>query len=240
MKQTTCPRCHYKFSNKGGNAIRHINNCDGSYRPYIPLDFCSHCNLDLKNKTASDKANHIRWCDKNPKREEYRLAAAERAKQRRTGSTASESTKEKIRQAHKDGKYSHIKHSKWWIGKTHSEETKNILRKKALASPHRRLKKSTVEYKGVLLDSTWELELAKRLDEINVKWIRPDPLVWIDNEGKAHHYFPDFYLPEYNLYLDPKNQQALKVQKKKLDLLLIQYPNIKIIYSLKECREFLI
>jgi hypothetical protein len=55
-------------------------------------------------------------------------------------------------------------------------ESIELIRKKALASKHRRLKKGTVEYKGVILDSSWELALAKRLDEINVQWIRPTPI----------------------------------------------------------------
>lgn len=238
MKKTVCPKCHHSFSTRGGNADRHITICNGSYQPYKKLDICPHCDTDLINKKASEKANHIRWCDKNPKSKDYRLAASNRIKDNRIGSVLSEETKEKIRQAHKDGKYSHIKHSEWWVGKNHSDNTKEKIRQKALLSPHRRLKRKMIEYKGIFLDSTWELELAKRLDSIGIKWIRPDPLIWIDDEGNSHHYFPDFYLPDYNLFLDPKNQQAVKVQKKKLDLLLLQHSNIKILTSLEECKTF--
>lgn len=120
----------------------------------------------------------------------------------------------------------------------HTEETKNILREKALKSKHRRLKKKTILYKGILLDSSWEFELAKRLDSINVKWIRPEPLEWFDEENIKHHYFPDFYLTEYDLYLDPKNTHAVKVQQKKLDIVLNMGYNIKILFSLEECISF--
>ena len=76
-------------------------------------------------------------------------------------------------------------------------------------------------YKGITLDSSWELELAKRLDDLNIKWNRPDPLKWKDSNGLEHNYFPDFYLVDHNLYLDPKNPGAYKV-----DLFRIFFKNI--------------
>lgn len=205
--------------------------------PYIKLTCCRYCLLNFENASPSQRANHSRWCKLNPKSKDYRESLSKRSISY-TGTKRSEETKEKIREAHQQGRYSHIKHSEWWVGKTHSNKTKELLRKKALDSPHRRLKKSTIEYKGVLLDSTWELELARRLDSINIEWIRPNPVVWFDEQGKSHHYFPDFYLPKYDLFLDPKNPQAVRVQQKKLDILLQQYPNIKILYSLAECKQF--
>lgn len=93
-------------------------------------------------------------------------------------------------------------------------------------------------YNGVSLDSSWELALAIRLDEINVKWIRPKPIGWFDSGGVRHNYFPDFYLSEYDLYLDPKNPFAVKVQREKLNILMEQYDNIIIIKSLEECENY--
>lgn len=137
---------------------------------------------------------------------------------------ASEETKEKIRQSS--------------IGRTHSEETKQLISEKALASDHRRLKKGTIVYKGVLLDSSWELAMAERLDEIGVKWVRPEPIKWTDDGGKIRHYFPDFYLPEHNIYLDPKNPQAYKVQKSKIDCLKKQLTNLIIISNIEDIKNW--
>ena len=87
----------------------------------------------------------------------------------------------------------------------------------------------------VLLDSSWEERLAKLLDNKNIEWIRPkDTLKWVDKEGKSHNYFPDFYLPKYDVYLDPKNPQACRVQKEKLDIILEEYKNIIILHSEEE------
>jgi hypothetical protein len=63
----------------------------------------------------------------------------------------------------------------------------------------------TVTYNGVKLSSRFEMIVAISLDENNIKWTRPSPLKYIDPTGKQRNYFPDFYLPEYNVYLDPKN-----------------------------------
>lgn len=90
----------------------------------------------------------------------------------------------------------------------------------------------------MLLDSTWELSLAKRLDQLNVNWTRPEPIQWIDKSGVSHNYFPDFYLEDYDLYLDPKNPQAIKFQTEKLNCLLTQYKNIVILHSIEECENY--
>lgn len=58
-------------------------------------------------------------------------------------------------------------------------------------------------YKGIWFDSSWEVSLAKSLDEHSIDWVRPKVgFVWSD---KGNKYYPDFFLPEYNVYLDPKN-----------------------------------
>jgi len=60
------------------------------------------------------------------------------------------------------------------------------------------------EYRGVVFDSTWEAAFAQRCDALSVKWVRPDlgfPYYW---KGRPHKYYPDFYLPDYNLYVETK------------------------------------
>lgn len=192
---------------------------------------CKHCNLSFTNFTNSEKANHSRWCDLNPRRSQYteklknaRSAITNFKNQYSYGATCSEETREKI--------------SRSGQGRKHSEVTKSIIKEKALNSTHRRLRRKMIEYKGVWLDSTWELELAKRLDEKNIRWVRPEPIRWVDNAGVSHNYFPDFYLPDHNLFLDPKNPMAVSVQQEKLTCLLQQHTNIVILTSLEDCKNF--
>lgn len=67
----------------------------------------------------------------------------------------------------------------------------------------------TFDYKGIKLDSQYELDVAKELDENQIKWERPTYFIWKDENGIEHRYYPDFYLPEYNVYLDPKNDYLI-------------------------------
>jgi hypothetical protein len=148
-----------------------------------------------------------------------------------------------IKAAHAIGKYKGINRD-YWSGKNHTKETKDLISEKARASKHRRLLRSVRDYiktdgTVVKLDSSWEEILARRLDEINVNWIRPDtPIEWIDKHGKSHNYFPDFYLVDYDLFLDPKNQYAYTNQLDKIEIITKQMKNLLILRSEKECRLF--
>jgi hypothetical protein len=61
-----------------------------------------------------------------------------------------------------------------------------------------------IEYAGQKLKGNWELIVAKWLDSHGVEWIveyKSFPYVW---EGVQRLYFPDFYLPLYNVYIEVK------------------------------------
>lgn len=79
----------------------------------------------------------------------------------------------------------------------------------------------------IILESSWELQIAELLDLQNINWIRPEPMTWNDGQ-KDHLYFPDFYLIDYDLYLDPKNPYCM--QKDKLKMAVIE-EKINIIYG---------
>lgn len=244
----TCPKCNNSFSARGGNHTKHVTRCDGSYVKFEKCNSCKHCGLHFDiDLSASERANHTRWCELNPKQQEYRDALAVLLEKNKVTHSTDEvklKISEGVKKAHKSGKYSdetYIKGLETRIKNGnlyHTEETKKLLREKALASPHRRLRRKLIEYNGVMLDSTWELALAIRLDSLNINWVRPDPIKWVDGDNKIHNYFPDFYLVDHDIYLDPKNPQAIKVQQDKLKYLLTQYTNILIIETLEQCKNF--
>lgn len=94
-------------------------------------------------------------------------------------------------------------------------------------------------YKGITFDSLWEKKVAIVLDSKNIKWNRPeDTLPWFDRKGKQRKYFPDFYLIDHDLYLDPKNKQVQKDQEEKLEYLSENYNNI-IVGTLDEILAYL-
>lgn len=115
----------------------------------------------------------------------------------------------------------------------HTEESKENLRQWAIKNNlggHTSKKK--LYYKNFLgevvyLQSSFEEKVAKELDKNKIKWTRPQPLKWVDRDGKEHRYYPDFYLIEQNVYLDPKNDFLIYKDEEKIQRVKEQN-NIKI------------
>ncbi len=65
---------------------------------------------------------------------------------------------------------------------------------------------TTVDGFEVQMDSTWEVALAKKLDELEIKWHRDENMIleYRTVRGRKRKYIPDFYLPDYNLYVEVK------------------------------------
>ena len=53
-------------------------------------------------------------------------------------------------------------------------------------------------------------------------------MLYLDNNNQQRRYYPDFYLPEYNIYLDPKNDYVKKLDEIKIKQVQEQN-NVKII-----------
>lgn len=246
-KKQKCNKCNYEFSLRGGNYTRHTNVCDGNYKPPgLKLTECRYCSLEFtEDDTNSFRANHTRWCEKNPKSKNCRnrLRDPEKSPRRFITGECRVMANEKIKLAWVRGCYdgAATKALKTRIANGNlypSEETREKISKAARKSKHRRLRRNVINYNGIMLDSSWELALAKRLDYLNIKWDRPEPIEWLDKEGKLRNYFGDFILLDYNLILDPKNPYAIKVQEDKLKCLREQFDNIIIIDNLDECINF--
>ena len=56
------------------------------------------------------------------------------------------------------------------------------------------------------MDSTWEVACAKRLDELGIKWMRNPSikLKSLTRSRRIRNYIPDFYLPDYDIYIEVK------------------------------------
>ena len=65
-------------------------------------------------------------------------------------------------------------------------------------------------------ESSYEVELSEILNDLNIYWIRPSFFWYKDVKGNSRRYYPDFYLPDYNLYLDPKNEYLIKTDINKI------------------------
>lgn len=82
--------------------------------------------------------------------------------------------------------------------------------------------------KETVLQSSYELKCSEILNEMGIKWVRPKALKY-DNKN----YFADFYLPNNDVYLDPKNSYKAKLDQDKIQKV-IEQNNVKVYIILEE------
>lgn len=102
------------------------------------------------------------------------------------------------------------------LGRKHTEESKQKISesmRKLIQNGNRKysfLHRKSYEFNGERLDSSYELKVAQDLYEHNINFeVHPKGLNYIGDDGKQRTYFPDFYLTDYDVYLDPKNDFLL-------------------------------
>lgn len=113
-------------------------------------------------------------------------------------------TKEKIRNSN--------------LGRKHSEDVKRkiseSMKKAVLNNPESYTSSNVcgrvkiVEYGGIKFHGSWEVIVAKYFDENNIKWnreVKPTSYFW---DNSWHLYYPDFYLPEFDLYVEVKGYET--------------------------------
>ena len=184
---------------------------------------CKYCKKEYNGLNPSQKANHSRWCRFNPKVDFYRRTL-KKVRKYITKEDRQRANK-KIKTAWKEGRYKNITHL-GMKGKHWSEESKEKLSISLRKNKYHRVCKSSFFYKGIKLDSTYELRVAQILDKNNILWTRPESMEWFDTLGKRHNYFPDFFLVKQNIYLDPKNDYCFIAQKEKIEYIKKHYKNV--------------
>ena len=173
----------------------------------LPGDYhCRYCGKECKNKNSL--VNHERYCKLNPNRV---ISNIEKANKNNTkpvwnkGLTASTDNRVKERILRQKENYKRNP-SRYRYGHPQSEASKEKIRQSALKNGlggfHMR---RGIYYNGVKLDSSYEVTVAESLDKNNIKWKRCTRFQYCLEDGSIHHYTPDFYLPEFDVYLDPKN-----------------------------------
>lgn len=127
-----------------------------------------------------------------------------------------------------------------WIGKKHTVEAKNKI------SISRHIMQDINNYyclwyevfngeKIIKVQGTWERDVAETLTKNGIKWIRPILVYNI-----YHRYMPDFFLPEFNMYIEVKGRwNERDILKTKI--ILLEYPdiNLRIIDSKQEINGFI-
>ena len=75
---------------------------------------------------------------------------------------------------------------------------------------------TNIKNENFVVESSYEVKLAADLNENNIYWVRPEPFIYTDKNNHQRRYYPDFYLPEYSVYLDPKNDFLIKTDLDKI------------------------
>ena len=123
----------------------------------------------------------------------------------------------------------------WWTKERrqkHSEVMQRVVRENPESYSNIGKRTKPQEYKGQKFDSGWEVLVAKWLDQNGISWNRDiDPIDYIF-EGKEKLYYPDFFLPQHNLYIEVKGYNRLKKRNEAKwsvveNLILIQGAEIK-------------
>ena len=70
--------------------------------------------------------------------------------------------------------------------------------------------------KKVYLQSSYEVRLSYILDSGGIPWTRPE-VKYYEVDGKKKSCFLDFFLPNQNLYLDPKNSYLIEKDLPKME-----------------------
>ncbi len=86
------------------------------------------------------------------------------------------------------------------------------------------------------MDSTWEVACAERLDTLGIKWQRNPSikLQYRDRKLRLRNYIPDFYLPDFDVYLEVKGYWTAAAKWKMRDIM-VRYPGkIRLLESLEE------
>ena len=98
----------------------------------------------------------------------------------------------------------------------------------------------TIDGKLVSMDSTWEVIMAMRLDELNIRWERDEnmKLPYLSKAGRKRNYIPDFYLPDHDAYIEVKGYLTESAKHKMKSVLEVNAVKIIMLKSLIEIAGF--
>jgi hypothetical protein len=167
---------------------------------------CKFCSKECKNENSL--RNHERLCKENPNKQKSSLS-----EYHKSGSSKGKIAWNKGLPAWNKGLPG------TFLGKTHSIETKEKMsnsKKELYATGWEPVCGRSKKYKHIspiageiLVDGTWELKVAKHLDSLGVKWNRNRMRFdYIRPDGKLATYQPDFYVEDWNSFLEIKGYET--------------------------------
>lgn len=221
-----CPYCNKEFDNQfklGGHKGKckynpnynkgienwkksftsHQFNQNNSYNKKQIL-YCEYCNKECSS--LNSLTQHQNYCQNNPNRK-YRVSnwinynktrepINQFIKAKKNGMIykMSDETKEKIRQKALIRK----------LDENTIKSIQNTINNKIITNDWHNNNLIKIWYKNNCFDSSWEIKFVQYLDEHSIIWERPKQSFEYLWNNSIHKYYPDIYLPIYNLYIEIK------------------------------------
>ena len=217
---------------KNDNSLRnHERTCKKNPVNEVCLYICKYCGRDFIR--SNYLTTHERSCVFNPEQIPYISWNRGLTKQ----------TDERIAKQAVNASRFFQENGGTFLGRKHSQATKQKMSNIALENQNEKHfgRRRVFEYNGFKFISSYEVDVAKSLDENNIRWIQPKRFPYKDLNGKLHYYTPDLYLLDYNIYVDPKNDFLIEHENpqfgyKDVDKIkwVEEYNNIKVIVLNKE------
>lgn len=195
----------------------------------VPDDLqCTFCSKQCKSSVAY-KQHYVR-CNDNPNRILYKPTGKPKGyKPWNTG--LSKDTDERV-----------LRHSNTlkgkvgtFLGKKHTTESKRKISQK-LSINNKGGRSKWYEVAGQKVQGTWERNVALKFEELGIVWKKlktnRDTLEYVMDD-KIRCYTPDFYLPDYDVFLEIKGRWWGR-DKEKMEIVLKTYPNKNIVIVEKE------
>ncbi len=191
---------------------------------------CNFCEKEFESNRSGSL--HIRMCSKNPNRQKSWLETTFNDKRKSSEIFKSISSSNQFIKAKKANQVyivsdeTRLKFKAAASSRGQTDATKKklseIAKQRNLGGHTSKRRYLYVQKNGtsVNLQSSYELEFAQLLDDNNIDWTRPDPLNWVDLEGKTRRYYPDFKIG--NVYFDTKNDFLAKKDEFKINSVRLQ------------------
>jgi hypothetical protein len=191
---------------------------------------CKYCGKSCKNRNSL--VNHERLCKLNPDKQQVSSGISNFIKYNekvKSGIVIKKATNQHTKAA-LEGRVITIsdetrdKISKTSKGRKHTpeaiEKLKVSMRQAVLNNPDSYTASNVsgrapiIEYNGVKLKGTWEVETAKWLDRNNIRWTNVIKGFEYEWENRIHLYYPDFFLIDFNRYIEVKGYERDKDRAK--------------------------
>ena len=221
----------------------HCNKISNDTHPYkLNHDglTCQFCGKECKNRNSL--CNHERLCKLNPNRqmtkyEKYGPITGFNSKGRVAWNNGlTKETDERVKKISESEQAYYKNHDGTFLGRSHTAETKNKL---SIYAQNRCKKLGTNLcgkgkrgiYKGILCQSSWELAWVLYQMDNGVNFIRNTQYFYYSFDGETKLYYPDFYLPEIDIYVEVKGyydkKSQAKVEQFKGNIIVLQLNDMK-------------